>query len=148
MIRDATQKDMARLVEMGRLFHAAADAGDIPSFDPISFQQTATWLIDSPTGVLLVITKDGVHGMAGALIYPAWFNLAFYVAKVIFWWADPIARGLQATALRRALEYRLKELWGQNAIMLSLAGMRDEAMARLYRREGYRPMENTFIKRL
>lgn len=148
MIRDATTADMARLVEMGRLFHAAADAGDIPAFDPISFQQTATWLIDSPTGALLVIEKDGVHGMAGALVYPAWFNLACSLAQEVFWWVDPVARGHEATMLRRALEDRMKELGARNLIMVSLAGMRDEAMGRLYRREGYRPMESVFIKRL
>lgn len=148
MIRDATQKDMARLVEMGRHFHAAADAGDIPCFDPVSFQQTATWLIDSPTGVLLVIAKDGVHGMAGALVYPAWFNLACNLAQEIFWWVCPVARGHEATALRRTLETRMREMGAQAAVMLSMAGMREEAMARLYRMAGYRPMETTFIKRL
>lgn len=149
MIRDAKVTDFAAIVAMGRKFHAAADAGDIPPFDELSFRRTASWLMQSPTGVLLVVGKDdSVHGMAGAIVYPAWFNLACNIAQEIFWWVEPVARGHKATALRWALETRMREMGAQAAVMASMAGMRDEAMARLYRMEGYRPMEHTFIKSL
>ncbi len=148
MIRDAEVTDIDALTRMGRKFHAAADAGDIPPFDERSFVRTVTWMIDGPTGILLVIDQSGVQGMAGGLVYPTWFNLACQLGQEIFWWAEPQVRGKESLELRRAFESRTRALGATSGIMLSLAGMRDEAMARLYRMEGYRPMEHTFIKRL
>ena len=148
MIRNAEVTDFAALIGMGRKFHAAADAGDIPPFDELSFRRTVSWMIESPTGAVLVIDQGGVQGMVGGMVYPAWFNHAFQLGQEIFWWAEPQVRGKEAMELRRAFESRMRELGAVSMIMLSLAGMRDEAMARLYRREGYRPMEHTFIRSL
>ena len=148
MIRNASTVDMVRLIEMGRTFHAATDSNDLPEFDVDSFVQTASWMIASPIAALLVLDDGRVRGMAGGMVYPAWFNLSALMAQEIFWWVDVEGRGSQAVELRRNFETRMKELGAGNLAMLSLAGMRDETMERFYRREGYRPMENLFIKRL
>lgn len=148
MIRDGEVTDFDALIRMGRKFHAAADAGDIPPFDELSFRRTVSWLIESPDGILLVIDQGGVQGMVGGMVYPAWFNHACQLGQEIFWWAESQVRGKEAMELRRAFESRTRALGAASVIMVSLAGMRDEGMARLYRMEGYRPMEHTFIRSL
>jgi len=149
VIRDARYSDIQDIVRMGQSFHEAAKLEDIAAFDPESFAEAVTNLIESPDGLLMVIDDDGAAAaMAGALLYPLYFNKRCRMAQEIFWWANPEARGQVALDLRRAVEARARAAGAQRMIWLALEGMKPEAMTRLYRREGYRPVERNFIKEL
>lgn len=81
-------------------------------------------------------------GMIGGVLNPLYFNPAYVTAAELFWWA-----GRDGTALRLAFEE-----WGreQGVVGMSFSGIADEhapAIARVFRRAGYLPIETAFFKR-
>lgn len=146
MIRTATAADIPALVEMGGRFFAASGFADSTSYDPDSMAHTFAQLIESEQGVLLV--ADGV-GMAGALVYPHYFNRHDLVAQELFWWVDEDARKSGAgSRLLLAIEAWAAERGAKSLIMLSLSALDAEKVNRMYENAGYRPAEQSFIKRL
>lgn len=144
MIRAAAAADIEQMVELGRRFHAYAAVDEIP-FDPESFQQTLARGLLAPDQCYLVAEVDGaVRAMAGAVVYAPYFNHAARTGQELFWWSE-CGEGLR---LHDALAAWARERGCQSFAMIALADGRSERMARLYRRMGYRPTEQTFIKRL
>jgi hypothetical protein len=119
---------------MGEKFHRASGV-EIP-FDGPSLIETFEKLMNHDDGIL-VVSKTG---MAGALVYPAYFNRHTLVAQEIFWWGDG--------DLLQALESRARTRGAETLSMISLDGLREDAVGRFYRMNGYRPLEHTYIKRL
>lgn len=144
MIRRAAAGDIDRMVELGRKFHAYAGVAEIP-FDPDSFRCTLERGLADLSQCYLVADVDGqVQAMAGAIAYPPYFNHAVLTAQELFWWSE-CAAGMR---LHDALAAWAKELGCKSFAMVALADDRSTRMARLYKRMGYRPTEQTFLKRL
>jgi GNAT superfamily N-acetyltransferase len=148
MIRAATEEDIPAVLVMGRRFFDLAGCPAIAEWDDASFIMTLKNLIESPDGILLVVERsDRLVGMAGALLFPFYFNTSHRTGQEIFWWVEPEARGREALALFAALEEQARDAGAESFIMSNVEAMRSEAVARYYRRRGYRAAENTFIKR-
>lgn len=149
MIRAAVPSDAARIAELGERF-----------FNEAGWPQVATWHEDSVRdflgvlsahGVLLVAEVGGVVvGMAGACIFPAYFNRDLKMAQELFWYVEEAHRKGKAIGaeLLRAMEDAAKAKGAVVVIMSSVAKLRSEALDRLYGRDGYRPSEITYIKRV
>lgn len=148
MIREATPKDMPALVEMGEHFHAASPFSGRVAFDARSFGVSLSRQMAAPLGVVLVADELGLVGFTTGLVYPCWFNARAALGQEIAWWVEPDARGDTAHELRAELECWMRDAGAGHALMSSLADDRAASMARLYRRSGYDPAENTFIKEL
>ncbi len=148
MIRDATEDDIPEILVMGRKFFDLAGWPEIAEWDDASVTATLNHLIGSDDGVLLVVEHDGIVGMAGALLYPFYFNAKHRTGQELFWWAESGARGREALALFDALEDRAREQGAMSFAMITVEGLRSETLGRYYRRRGYRAAENTFIKSL
>ena len=143
MIRPADTGDIPALTALGRRFHAASPVSGL-SYDPEKVSGVCEALIG--TGGLFVIEQDGaVKGMAGAIAAQTWFGSAT-VGQELFWWADGC--GAEALELRRALEAWAKEQGCALFSMICLENPKADVLARLYRREGYRPVEHHFLKEL
>ncbi len=142
MFRDAKPADIPALVKMGAKFHAASGLTEFVSFDPSSFEKTLFTLMD--TGMLVVVGKP-IIGMAGVLIYPAYFNHSETMATGLFWWLEPEHRG-SGWALLSEIEARARLAGAQAIQMASMEGLKPDAMDRLYRRAGYRLVERMFYK--
>jgi len=143
MIREAVAGDIPALVEMGRKFHAASPVADLP-YSPEAAGAVCAALIE--TGGLFVIETDGaVRGMAGAVASPTWFGSA-KAGQELFWWADGC--GSEALDLRRRLEDWARDQGCVRFSMICLEDPRAPVLARLYRREGYAPVEYHFMKEL
>jgi GNAT superfamily N-acetyltransferase len=142
MIRKAVVSDLPAMVEMGRKFHEASGYGDICEFDGLSF---ATTLQNAPDAVFLVAEKEGkLVGMAGALVYPMYFNLHHRTAQEMFWWVDPEHRGI-GSKLFEALEEEVKKMGAQSLTMIVIE--RFSWVGSYYEKRGFRPSERSFIRR-
>lgn len=149
MIREAVKADIPAIVAMGEKFHEVAGLGEFAEFVPADFKLTAIDLMNRKDAILLVIDQEGtIAGMVGVLMYPHYFNKATRTAQELFWWVSPEFRGEDALELKKAAEERAAASAAGSFIMLALAGLRDEALARLYRRDGYKPLEHSFIRKL
>ena len=148
MIRDATEDDIPDLLVMGQKFFDLAGWPEIAEWDDASVTATLNHLIGSADGVLLAIDhgKDGLVGMAGALLYPFYFNSAHRTGQELFWWVEPAARGREALELFDALEGRARQQGAMSFKMGTVEGLRSATLERYYRRRGYRASENTFIR--
>jgi hypothetical protein len=144
MIRPAALADLDRMVELGQRFHQYAGVAEIP-FDPASFRSTLTRGLGDAEQCYLVAEVDGVIlAMAGAVAYSPYFNHAAKTGQELFWWSE-CGEGMR---LHAALAEWAAGRSCQTFSMIALADERSGRMARLYTRMGYRPTEQSFIKRL
>ena len=146
MIRLATADDMDALLEMGRNF-VAATVEDSMGFDAESLKGTMLALIDSDDGALFVAEGDGLIGMIGGILYPAYFNKGQKTGQELFWWVEPQSRGgKDAVQLMRALMQWAQEAGAGTFSMLSIEPLRIDSVERLYLRNGFKPLERTYMK--
>lgn len=144
MIRPAALADIEQMVVLGQRFHAYADVAEIP-FDPESFRLTIKrGLLDSNQCYLVAEIGGAVRAMAGAIAYPPYFNHAAMTGQEMFWWSE-CGEGMR---LHAALATWAMGRGCQSFTMIALANTHSARMARLYKRMGYRPSEQTFIKGL
>jgi GNAT superfamily N-acetyltransferase len=131
------------LVALGKRFHEASGYVDIAEFDALSF---ATTLQNAPDAVYLVVEKEGsMVGMAGALVYPFYFNLKHRTAQEIFWWVDPEHRGV-GSELFDALVAEVKAMGAQSLSMIAIESA--PWVGGFYEKRGFRPSERSFIRSL
>jgi hypothetical protein len=145
MIRPATPEDTLALIEMGRAFHAEAGKDEMGAFDPPSFVE----FLDrcAVQGALIVAEKGGrVVGMLGLLTGPAWWNKTVIVAQEVFWYCEPAFRKGTGAELLAALESASRARNATVQFVACEAGNRADALSRLYRIKGYRPVETMFAK--
>lgn len=140
MIRRATRDDLPECLRMAREFSRAAG---LPADDD-SMHQTLETLLEAGG---LFVTGEPLHGMAGVLVYQAYYNRARTVAQELFWWVDPAARKVGAgRALLAGIESHAKAEGAEALTMICLDDLDGERVAAFYRSEGYRPLERNFMK--
>lgn len=143
IIRDATHDDIPELVAMGERFFSATPYTKIIDYDPASIEKMLHHLIDCGDGILLV-AGDPIVGVAGALLYPFYFNLSHKTGNEIFWWVDEDQRGV-GLRLFRSLENSVKDAGADSFSMSEITGMKPAG--HIYERAGYVQSDSTFIKR-
>lgn len=140
MTRAATEDDLPACLRMGRAFAAAAGL----DADDESMIVTLRSLMD---GGGLFVTGSPLHGMAGVLVYRAYFNAAQVSAQELFWWVDEDARRSGAgRSLLTAIEAYAREAGAHTLTMIALDDVDGERVGAFYRSEGYRPLERNFVK--
>lgn len=129
MIREATEADLAAVIDMGRKFHAAAKVQ--APYSEAATKRTLRHLMASPEGVLLVSDS----GMIGGGIAPAYCADNWKIAVEMFWWAED----RQGLRLLKAFEdWAVGQ--GVNEIrMTTIEGL--DGAGRILERKGYRPTE-------
>ena len=148
-IRAATYADIPAIVTLGHAFFAASDMGALASFCPESLGASLHRIIAGDNGILLVAEVAGaVVGMAGAMVFPAYWNAAVTIGQETFWWVQPAHRGAVGPMLMAGLEIEAKACGARSFLMVSLEALRPAAVARLYERGGYLPLEHSFWKAL
>ena len=138
MIRKAASGDVAHIVAMGE--RMAAKAQLATGYDPASVAATLSHLIESEDGILFVSDT----GMIGGMLYPHPFNHAIKIGQEFFWYSE----GNDGPDLLAAAEAEAKALGASHWTMLAQETMRPETVGRYYRRQGYLPLERSYIKEL
>jgi ribosomal protein S18 acetylase RimI-like enzyme len=147
-IRAAEPNDLPALLEMGRQFFEHSGNARFTTFDEPSLTATLIGLISGVgNGVVLATEVNGdVVGMAACVVFPFYANMNTLIGQEIFLWVDPAYRGAVGEALLDELEAAALRKGAKVFINANLAGERDAAFARYYRRRGCVPAENTHIK--
>ena len=145
MIRAATPDDIPRLVELGTRFMRESGYARHLTINGEAMAELAATLIEAEHGLLLVDDRGGeITGMIGVIAthHP---HSGDPVMSELFWYVLPRARGGGARLLLTA------EAWARShgiTKSLTVAPAANGAVAGLYERLGYRPLETQFIKTL
>ena len=147
-IRLAEPNDLPALLDMGREFFEHSGNSRFTTFDEPSLTATLIGLMSGvPTGCVLVVETEGrVVGMAGCVVFPFYANRNTLIGQEVFLWVNPDYRGAVGEALLDELEAAAMHKGAKVFINANLAGERDKAFARYYRRRGCVPAEQTHIK--
>lgn len=143
MIRQATEADIPRLIEMGLQFVAQTSYKDRIVIDPEKLAETIRLLLANPAGTILVAEKDGaVKGMIAMASHSHPFSGETIACEVV-WWVDPDARGDGIRLLKAA------EDWGRDigAKRIQMIAP-DLRVAQTYERLGYELIESSFQRSL
>lgn len=136
------------MLAMGYEFHAACTLSEHVPWHEKSFSETVRKLIDGSTPGALLVAKinDALMGMAAFVLSPMYFNINVKVAQEVFWWAAPQHRFGIGSQILGELERRARDMGAALIILTSIVGMWDEALNRIYVKQGYRLLENTYVK--
>lgn len=149
MIRTATHDDVPAIAALGRKFHGEAGWADIADYVKKDCEASLHGMIDNPDAILLVAEDEGeIAGMAGGVTFPLYFNASHRTGQELFFYIVPGLRNGMGRKLLATLETEARALGCQSWIMIALEKIRPEATGRLYRREGYRAAEHSWIRRL
>lgn len=150
MIRAAVEGDIPDILRLGKLFFDEAGWPDFAAWDEKSVEITLRGLISGAIeGGLIVAEYEGqTVGMTGFVCYPFYCNVATKFAQEQFWYVETEHRFGAGRLLFDALEAAARGKGATVLIMSSVASLRSDALARLYRKRGFAPGENTYIKRI
>lgn len=145
MIRFAAEHDIARLVEMGRNFHASSIYSDRVPFSAEALSASLSNFIKSDFAVVLVAEQDGeVSGVIGGVIGPNYLS-GMLAASELFWWVEPSARGI-GLPLLSAYEDEVVRRGARHSGMIAPTG--SGYVEKIYSKRGYQPLEGVFYKEM
>lgn len=149
-IRHAEPSDLPAIIDMGRDFFEQSGNAEFTTFDDASFVTTVIALMSGISGGVLLVAEVGEKcvGMASCVTFPLYCNMATKVGQEIFWWVNPDCRNGIGSSLMDELEAEAMRSGAHVFLTAALPGLRDRAIGRLYEKRGYKPAENTFVKRL
>ena len=147
-IRAAEPTDIPAIIDMGREFFDASGSNSFTSFDEASFTGTVIALMSGVSGGSLLVAEVAgqVVGMAACVVFPFYANHETAIGQEIFWWTSPDYRKGIGGDLLNELEAEATRKGAKVFIGANISGERDAVFARLYRRRGYVPSENTHIR--
>lgn len=150
VIRHAATEDAEQIAILGGRFHKQAAWSDIFNYNISDCVMSLQHFIGQPNFICMVAEKDDRFVSFGALVLaPIYFNHLHISAEELFWWADPETPHLSiGRKLKKALEQEAKDRGASSIQMKSIDLLNGARMAKLYARDGYRPSEHSFIKRL
>lgn len=146
MIRAACLDDVPAMLALLADFHAASGMAAVAPYCAESMAATLHGMMTNDSAILLVAEQGDVVGVAGAMVFPAYWNATATVAQETFWWADPAHRGHVGPALLEGLENEARNRGAQRFLMVCLEALRPAAVGELYRRRGYHALEHSYVR--
>lgn len=149
-IRRAEPHDFNDLIDMGREFFEQSGNGAFTTFDETSFAATLISLMSGVNNATLLVAESAGRavGMAACVVFPFYANMGTKIGQEIFWYCKPDFRSGIGSALLDELEADARRKGADVFMSAAIAGLRDGAIGRVYQRRGYKPAENTYIRRL
>lgn len=144
-VRQATQEDVPRIVEMSAKFYETTSYARWAPFNPDTVHDLAANLAEHH--VMLVAEDAGeLVGMVGLFAAPFMFNSDVTAAYEVVWWVDPEAQGRGAgKALLQGVEPACTARGCQAVQMVHLQSSPPQAAA-IYERMGYGHTESSYTK--
>lgn len=148
VVRQATTDDLEAYIPMARNFLASTPMGNVVPFDEPAFRGFYKNAMENPDLGAWIAEDDGQPiGMAGAIVFPMYFNPNFISAQETWWWLEPTARGNGVgKILYQEIEKWAAERGAKALIMVALENEKTSQFANLYARQGYKPMERSFFR--
>ena len=141
MIREATVRDIPRLVDMGTRFVQQTEYAAHVPVNPGQMARTAEWLIESETGTVLVAEKDGrLVGMLGLTHFTHPLS-GLPTTGELFWWSESPGEGLRL--LKRGEQWARE----QGAITMQMIAP-NERVGAVYERLKYQRTETNYQRSL
>lgn len=147
-IRQATETDVIDLAILGKQF-VKESQNELLGWDTKKVYDSLFDAIQREDfGIFVLCNGDEVVGMLIGFVAPCFFSKVIQAAEIA-WYVDPDHRGS-----RKVLEMLdLYEEWAENhgavvANLVNLNVLKADKVAKIYKRKGYRPVENTFVKEL
>ena len=146
-VRQATQDDVPRIVDMSAKFYETTSYARWAPFNPDTVHDLAANLAENH--VMLVAEDAGeLVGMVGLFAAPFMFNGDVTAAYEVVWWVDPDAQGRGAgKALLQAIEPACSARGCRAVQMVHLSSSPPQAAA-IYERMGYGHTESSYTKLL
>jgi GNAT superfamily N-acetyltransferase len=147
-VRKAGIADLDGYVVLARQFHQASPMRDVCDFDAVAYAEFFRSAIRNQSMAVWLAESDGeVVGIAGALLYPLYFNPSHMVVQELWWFLTPDARGSGAgSEMFKSIQSWAKEVGAASLFMIALENENASQMERVYARSGFVPLERTFIK--
>ena len=147
MIRDATENDLLKMVELGEEFYNSTILKKYIPCDPDSLGMLILQCIEQPNGVALVIEESGVliGGFIG-MVVPVYWNINYKVAQQIAWFVTPSKRSFRSIMLLKRWEEIAKEKGASIVFSGAKKDERFKGMEHLFNRHGYDELENLHVK--
>lgn len=150
VIRNATIQDAVQIATLGSKFHEQAFWGDILEYSIEDTVASLECFIGQQNFICMVADVGGRFVSFGSLILsPVYFNHSHLSCEELFWWSDPESNypGI-GMKLKAKMEEEAKNRGALSIQMKSIDALNGDRMSNLYIRNGYRPSEHLFIKRL
>lgn len=149
-IRAAEPKDLLEIIDMGREFFEQSGNGAFTTFDEPSFTTTIIALMSGVSGGTLLVAESAGRcvGIAACVVFPFYANMGCKIGQEIFWWANPEFRSGIGADLLDELEAEAMRKGADVFMSAAIAGLRDGAIGRVYQKRGYKPLENTYLRKL
>ena len=145
LIKDASQSDIPKIIELARKFHAVSGYENI-EFDEETVENILITSIDQ--GLCPIGVVDGkIVGFLAGLAYPAILNANVMVGTEIAWWVEPEFRGKKIAIqllLRAEENARAKGLYCWS--MMCLEKLNADGLENIYERLGYEKAEPTYLR--
>jgi GNAT superfamily N-acetyltransferase len=131
-------------------FHSCSKLGEHGlNLDEPSLARFMRFLMAGENGLVLVAEQNGeLLGSVAGLLAPWWADHRQLTVTEQWWWVSRKARGGNVHRdLLRALEAWAVSRGAAFVFMIALQNGREKALARLYSRFGYAPLETHYAKR-
>jgi L-amino acid N-acyltransferase YncA len=147
MVRDGTEKDIPRIIEMSREFWQKTDFKDV-EFEPDMVDTMSRKCIDD--GLMVVLESRGkIEGFACGIKNYLLASSKAVVGTELAWWVDPKCRtGRNGINLLLELEKKAKKEGVRFWNMVFMESSMPEEIEGIYKRMGYRICETVYMKEL
>ena len=152
MIRPAVPDDLVPLVLLAWGAFKGRPWEWLAPLDLTSLAESLAAFIDNPDECAVLVDEDdagdeggggAIVGAAVAVFEPLWTNRHHLAGRELFFCST---RPNGGEALRRALEAERERRNAGSLTLGAVAGLRDKALARVYRREGYELTDLCFTR--
>uniref|UniRef100_A0A6M3JVN0 Putative acetyltransferase n=1 Tax=viral metagenome TaxID=1070528 RepID=A0A6M3JVN0_9ZZZZ len=118
------------------------------NFTDYSLYKTAENFINNGI-VIVVYDNDILIGLIGGMVIPSMFDEKEKIAQEAMWFIKKEYRNKElALDLLNRFEEEAKRFNAKHIIMVSLGNMKNEILDRFYKHNGYKLLENQYIKKV
>ena len=147
IVRNAVADDVDEYIVLMEKFHRASPMNGVVDFSKESLVKFFMAGLSNDDLLIALAEKDGhIVGIVGAIAYPLYFNTACIASQELYWFVEVEHRNGTGKKLFKLVESWSKTRNATHLFMIALADNAQETMRKLYVRDGFVPMEHTYMK--
>lgn len=132
-----------------KFFEYAKFAEQGLTLDEYSFKHAVRKYIEDESGIVLLLKENPYGEVKGGIagqVMPYWMNRNINLLVEVFYWINPECRGSSGIRMLKEFENEGRRLGANKVVMISVETHLTDKVNALYKRCGYMPFENFFIK--